>query len=329
MKKKGDKVNAKKLTESAMLSALLVMVGVLFISSFIGYQVYLDFIVPVLITLIYLRCDFKYTLLSALTSVALITFIFGNPAYSLWMVQNMSIGFFCGFLIKKDKCLMDDLLYCSLFATLILVFADIFLSGIIGYSFMAEAKEALKYIEGYSIVKDVVFYLLLAALPLGTVVMTYLCGLLIGKKLRLLNENALRKFLYIRKYKRYGSLQYCSVKTSIIGLIYVLFMIIIGKDNFLFNITYFKTVLITMNYIILYFLIKDSYSMIASFIYKITSKAIFVMVFQLTAIYSLFKYFTITACALIMGGAVMDFKFKVRNNTDRYLRKLDPIKELS
>ena len=329
MKKLGDKLNAKKLTESAMLSALLVMMGILFISSFIGYQVYLDFIVPVLITLIYLRCDFKYTLLSAITSVALITFVFGNPAYSLWMIQNMTIGFFCGFLIKKDKCLMDDLFYCSLFATLILVFADIFLSGIIGYSFMAEAQEALEYVEAYPIVKDVVFYLILAALPLGTVVMTYLSGLFIGKKLRLLNENALRKFLYIKKYKRYGSMQYCSEKTIIIGLVYVLFMIVIGKNNFLFNSTYFKTVLITMNYIILYFIIKDYYSMIANFIYKCTSKAIFVMAFQLTVIYSLFKYFTITACILIMGGAVIDFKLKVRNNTERYLRSLDLIKELS
>ena len=42
-----------------------------------------------------------------------------------------------------------------------------------------------------------------------------------------------------------------------------------------------------------------------------------------------FKYFTITACILIMGGAVIDFKLKVRNNTDRYLRSLDLIKELS
>lgn len=328
MKESGDKVNTKKLTESAVLSALFVMTGIVFISTFVGYQFYLDVLVPILITLIYLRCDFKYTLLSCLTSVALLTFIFGNPAYTLWIIQNMTIGFICGFLIKRDTNLMDDLFFCSLFATLILVFADIFLSSIIGYSFMAEAQEMLVNFEGYPILKDVAFYIVLAALPLGTVIMTYIAGIVLGKKLSLLNANALKKFVFIKKYKKYGSMQYCSQKTVFVSLIFLLFMNILGDDNILFNIIYFKTVLIIMKYITLYFIIKDSYSILCSYIFRFTSQKIIVIFLQLVMLYSLFTYFKIVSCVLIIGGIAIDLRHKFRKNTERLLRNVNVKYEL-
>lgn len=321
-------MDTRKLTESAMLSVLFVVAGIFFISSVIGYQIYLDLVVPILITLIYLRCDFKYTLMSAITSLVLITFVFGNPAIGIWMLQNITIGFVCGFLITRKSRLFDDIFYCSLFAAVILVFVDVFFSGIIGYSFISEAQGYLVYIEGSEALKEVIFYLILAALPLGTVIMTYLGGLFLGKKLRLLNENGLRKFLYVRKFKRYGNLQYCSEKTIFAGIIYVAFMKLIGRNNIFFKFTYLKTVLITMEYIILYFILKDSYSLVCNFIYKVSGKGGIVMIFQMAALYSLVCYFTVTALILTIGGLVIDKRFKVRENSDKFLNRINLKAEL-
>lgn len=316
-------MDTRKLTESAMLSALFVVAGIFFISSVIGYQIYLELVVPILITLIYLRCDFKYTLMSAITSLVLITFVFGNPAIGIWMLQNITIGFLCGFLITRESRLFDDIFYCSLSAAVILVFVDVFFSGIIGYSFISEAQGYLVYIEGSEALKEVIFYLILAALPLGTVIMTYLGGLFLGKKLRLLNENGLRKFLYVRKFKRYGNLQYCSEKTIFAGIIYVAVMKLIGRNNIFFKFTYLKTVLITMEYIILYFILKDSYSLVCNFIYKVSGKGGIVMIFQMAALYSLVCYFTVTALILTIGGLVIDKRFKVRENSDKFLNRIN------
>lgn len=321
-------MDTRKLTESAMLSALFVVAGIFFISSVIGYQIYLDLVVPILITLIYLRCDFKYTLMSAITSLVLITFVFGNPAIGIWMLQNITIGFLCGFLITRESRLFDDIFYCSLFAAVILVFVDVFFSGIIGYSFISEAQGYLVYIEGSEALKEVIFYLILAALPLGTVIMTYLGGLFLGKKLRLLNENGLRKFFYVRKFKRYGNLQYCSEKTIFAGIIYVAVMKLIGRNNIFFKFTYLKTVLITMEYIILYFILKDSYSLVCNFIYKVSGKGGIVMIFQMAALYSLVCYFTVTALILTIGGLVIDKRFKVRENSDKFLNRINLKAEL-
>ena len=311
-----------------MLSALFVVAGIFFISSVIGYQIYLDLVVPILITLIYLRCDFKYTLMSAITSLVLITFVFGNPAIGIWMLQNITIGFLCGFLITRESRLFDDIFYCSLFAAVILVFVDVFFSGIIGYSFISEAQGYLVYIEGSEALKEVIFYLILAALPLGTVIMTYLGGLFLGKKLRLLNENGLRKFLYVRKFKRYGNLQYCSEKTIFAGIIYVAVMKLIGRNNIFFKFTYLKTVLINMEYIILYFILKDSYCLVCNFIYKVSGKGGIVMIFQMAALYSLVCYFTVTALILTIGGLVIDKRFKVRENSDKFLNRINLKAEL-
>lgn len=321
-------MDTRKLTESAMLSALFVVAGIFFISSVIGYQIYLDLVVPILITLIYLRCDFKYTLMSAITSLVLITFVFGNPAIGIWMLQNITIGFLCGFLITRKSRLFDDIFYCSLFAAVILVFVDVFFSGIIGYSFISEAQGYLVYIEGSEALKEVIFYLILAALPLGTVIMTYLGGLFLGKKLRLLNENGLRKFLYVRKFKRYGNLQYCSEKTILAGIIYVAVMKLIGRNNIFFKFTYLKTVLINMEYIILYFILKDSYCLVCNFIYKVSGKGGIVMIFQMAALYSLVCYFTVTALILTIGGLVIDKRFKVRENSDKFLNRINLKAEL-
>ena len=55
------------MTEAAMLSAAFVVLSVIFIGTGMGYLGYIDFIVPVLIAVIYLRCGFRYTILSSIT----------------------------------------------------------------------------------------------------------------------------------------------------------------------------------------------------------------------------------------------------------------------
>lgn len=328
-KKCGDKVNTRKLTESAMLSALLVAGSILFLTSPIGYSIFLDIGVPIFITLTYLRCDFKYTLMSTITSLILVAFMFGNAAFGIWMIQSILIGFICGFLISKDTLLYDDLFYCSIFAAIVLIFVDIFFSGILGYSFITEAQDYLKYIPSDSNIKEVIFYILIAAMPLGTIIMTYVVSILLAKKLRLLNNNGKIKYLFIRKFKKFGSLQYCSLKTTYIGIVYLILIKIIGKNNILFEINYLKILLTTVEYVTAYFLIKDSYTIICGFVYKISKSRPILMLFQLLTIYSLISYFVITEVIIIAASILIDKKFSIRKNTEIFIKHINLKNELS
>ncbi|MDD6793939.1 MAG: DUF2232 domain-containing protein, partial [Clostridiaceae bacterium] len=62
-------MNVKKLSEAAMISALVVIISVLAIGTGIGYTLYLDMIVPIIFCLVLLKCDIKYTLMSAITAI--------------------------------------------------------------------------------------------------------------------------------------------------------------------------------------------------------------------------------------------------------------------
>ena len=79
----------KDMVEAAMLSALFVVLSVIAIGTGIGYSLYLDIMVPLIISLIYLKCGFKYTALSAITSLTIIILVIGDIGAGIWMSQSM------------------------------------------------------------------------------------------------------------------------------------------------------------------------------------------------------------------------------------------------
>ena len=94
-------MNTRKLTEAAMLSALFVVTSMMAIYTGIAYTLYLDMIVPLFICLTYMRLDGKYTLLSSVTSLLIVTLSLGDVASAIWMSQGIVMGLICGYFIRK------------------------------------------------------------------------------------------------------------------------------------------------------------------------------------------------------------------------------------
>lgn len=131
----------KKLTEAALLSSLFIVVTIIAVSTGFGYAIYLDFIVPVFFCIICLKCDLKYTILSGITSLLIISLVLGNLGTAIWASQSVLLGIMCGYLINKPTMVMDDLVYGSVFGVIVMVFIDIYASTLIGYSFMKNFKD--------------------------------------------------------------------------------------------------------------------------------------------------------------------------------------------
>lgn len=100
---KVNNLKTRKLTEAAMLSALFVVVSIVAISTGIMYSIYLDMIVPIFISILYLRIGFKYTALSSITSLLIVALTIGDVPSAIWMSQGIILGLICGFFISKKR----------------------------------------------------------------------------------------------------------------------------------------------------------------------------------------------------------------------------------
>ncbi|NFN12431.1 DUF2232 domain-containing protein, partial [Clostridium botulinum] len=221
-------MKTKKMTEAGVLTAVFVVISIIAISTGVGYLGYLDFMVPIITTLIYLRCDFKYTLLSSVSSILIITLAIGDVVSGICISQSMVLGFICGIFIEKQETILDDLFYCSILACVVMIMIDINFSKIVGYSLLKESQiyvDKLLFLN--KTLKNVLYYILIISLPIGTTFITYIASLFLGKKLKLLSSVSNKKFLIIRNFKKYGIAICCSKKIVNIGIVYLLSMYIL------------------------------------------------------------------------------------------------------
>ena len=306
-------MKSKRITEAAMLSALFVVISLLAIGTGIAYSLYLDMIVPILIALIYFKCDFKYTILSAITSLTIVMLVYGNVASGLYMIQSMLMGIVCGILIKKESTIFDDLFYCGIFGCIVMILIDIYFSGILGYSFIGEARSYLDYIPYNEEIKNVIFYCTVASIPLGTIFITYFISLILGKKLRLLDDVAKRKFTIIKNFRKFGSFICCSNRTTNIGMVYLLVMIILKMTNILEVHTYVKILFSAMEVVILYFLISDAFKIVPRNIYKITKSKLAFITAEILLIFMLINQFRITTLIILLYSYIVNKKENIRD----------------
>lgn len=311
----------KDMVEAAMLSALFVVLSVIAIGTGIGYSLYLDVMVPLIISLIYLKCGFKYTALSAITSLTIIILVIGNIGAGIWMSQSMMLGLMCSVFIEKDSEIIDDIVYCSIFACILMIFIDIYFSKLIGYSFI---KEFEGYANSWSfeyIKPQVILYVLVACVPAGTVVATYLGTLVIGKKLKLLNEYGNEKFKLIKNYRKVGYYMCCSKNIIIMGITYLAFLEVLNLLNYNIKIVYIRVIAISIKYILLYIVLKDANSFIGKFLYmKTRSKLLFSLVNLSTIIFLVIK-FRITSWIMILGNIIINLSLDMRNKQLIFLKK--------
>ena len=270
-----------------MLSALFVVSSMIAIYTGIAYTLYLDMVVPLFVCLIYMRLDLRHTLLSSITSLLIVTFAIGDVASAIWMSQGILMGLICGYFIRKKETIFDDLFYSAILGTFIMVLIDIYFSKLTGYSFMKEFDSYRDLFPLGSEYMTMAFNIFVAMMPMSTILIVYVGALLIGKKLMILNENCTEKYMIIKNFKRYGSYICCSKKTYYFGIIYLILTELINLTGFEFKFVYFKTVIMAIRVIVIYFVLKDSFTFVIRGIFsKIKSNGM-VQLIWLGAIYIL------------------------------------------
>lgn len=306
-------MNTKKLTESAMLSALFVVSSMIAIYTGIAYTLYLDMVVPLFVCLIYMRLDLRHTLLSSITSLLIVTFAIGDVASAIWMSQGILMGLICGYFIRKKETIFDDLFYSAILGTFIMVLIDIYFSKLTGYSFMKEFDSYRDLFPLGSEYMAMAFNIFVAMMPMSTILIVYVGALLIGKKLMILNENCTEKYMIIKNFKRYGSYICCSKKTYYFGIIYLILIELINLTGFEFKFVYFKTVIMAIRVIVIYFVLKDSFTFVIRGIFsKIKSNGM-VQLIWLGAIYMLLIDFKSTFIVLVIGSQIINYSMKLRD----------------
>ena len=305
-------MNTKKLTESAMLSALFVVSSMIAIYTGIAYTLYLDMVVPLFVCLIYMRLDLRHTLLSSITSLLIVTFAIGDVASAIWMSQGILMGLICGYFITKKETIFDDLFYSAILGTFIMVLIDIYFSKLTGYSFMKEFDSYRDLFPLGSEYMAMAFNIFVAMMPMSTILIVYVGALLIGKKLMILNENCTEKYMIIKNFKRFGSYICCSKKTYYFGIIYLILTELINLTGFEFKFVYFKTVIMAIRVIVIYFVLKDSFTFVIRGIFsKIKSNGMAQLIW-LGAIYMLLIDFKSTFIILVIGSQIINYSMKLR-----------------
>lgn len=295
-----------------MLSALFVVSSMIAIYTGIAYTLYLDMVVPLFVCLIYMRLDLRHTLLSSITSLLIVTFAIGDVASAIWMSQGILMGLICGYFITKKETIFDDLFYSAILGTFIMVLIDIYFSKLTGYSFMKEFDSYRDLFPLGSEYMAMAFNIFVAMMPMSTILIVYVGALLIGKKLMILNENCTEKYMIIKIFKRYGSYICCSKKTYYFGIIYLILTELINLTGFEFKFVYFKTVIMAIRVIVIYFVLKDSFTFVIRGIFsKIKSNGMAQLIW-LGALYMLLIDFKSTFIILVIGSQIINYSMKLR-----------------
>lgn len=310
----------KKLTEAALLSSLFIVVTIIAVSTGFGYAIYLDFIVPVFFCIICLKCDLKYTILSGITSLLIISLVLGNLGTAIWASQSVLLGIMCGYLINKPTMVMDDLVYGSVFGVIVMVFIDIYASTLIGYSFMKEFQGYSKwiYFNGYT---NFIYYLMIALFPFGMVFCIYLLSLILGNKLHILDSNSLKKFLIFKNFRNLNQFLCCSKKAFYICVSYIAIFEVLKLLNVKVDSVYLKTIFISITYISVYFIIRDSCMSLQNFIIAKFRKLLYARILFLIIILLLFFIFDVTVISLIIINAFLNKKINIRLSQSNIVNK--------
>lgn len=284
----------RKMTEAAIMSALFIVCSIFAITTGLLYGLYIQIIVPIFIAIIYLRCDLKFTALAIITCLIIIGLVIGNIGSAICMSQSMIIGIMCGYVITKKTKMLDDLFYLSVISCFIMVLIDIWFSKLIGFSFIKDYKymvEPWHISDGF---KEVIFYIFIATLPLGTVIITYFASLFIGDRIKSLKEEGKRKLYILKNMRQYANYIYCSKSTIYIGLGYLLIIQLKDILDIDIKLIYLLTVTETVKYIVYYFLIRDAYAYLRLYTYQKTKSIMALNIMGMVFLASLIIKFNIS-----------------------------------
>ncbi|MBO3444511.1 DUF2232 domain-containing protein [Clostridium sp. CCUG 7971] len=303
--------STKKLTEAALLSSLFVVSTIIAVGSGLGYALYLDFIVPIFFCIICLKCELKYTILSSISSLIIVALVLGNIGTAIWAAQSVILGIICGFLMSKATTIIDDIIYGSIIGIVLMVFIDLYASKLIGYSFMKEFSQYTKmfHLKGYS---EMIYYMLIALFPMGTVFSIYFLSLLLSKKLNILKGNAKRKLHMIKNFRNCSRFICCSKKVFYLCSIYLILVELMSILNINISIVYLKTITISIQYLCFYFVIRDGYIIVQNYVISKYQKISYARILSLITIVLLLFMFKVTTLVIVILNLILDSKIDIR-----------------
>lgn len=313
--------STKKLTEAALLSSLFVVCTIAAVASGIGYALYLDFIVPVFFCLICLKCDIKYTILSSISSLLIIALVLGNIGTAIWATQSVMLGILCGTLLNKDTSIMDDLVYGSIIGVLLMVFVDVYASTLIGYSFMKEFQEYAKLLP-FKEIADTIYYLFIAIYPFGMMFSVYFISLQVGKRLKIVKGNAKKKLEIMSKFRLYSRFICCSKKVFYFCSLYILLIEVLKYLNISIEVVYFKTIITCIEYLCMYFVIRDGFTTLQNYVMSKYQKVSFARILSIITLVLLVYLFKVTIAAIVICNIILDNKIDIRVRQNNVLNHL-------
>lgn len=306
-------METEKLTRSAILSAMLIILSIIFIGTGIGGQIYLDFIVPIVIVIIYLQCGIKWAMLASINTLLVVALGLGRITSSVWMIQSVMLGLLAGYLIRREAQVMDDLLLASIAGCVIMLFMDYFLRILTGVSLL-DSVDFLGF-TGYKELEEVVYYLGIASVPIGTMVIVYVCSLMVAKRLGMLDEQTKNKHKVIRNFFKYRPYMYCSRKYVLIGVLYLIAVSVMPMSQ----IAYVKAFLISTKYILLYFIVADCWGIVSQWCYIKTRSSLITNGVLIMTLFAMIHAFKWTLYALLGLGIVVDYDVKIREKQTKAL----------
>ena len=296
-----------KLTQSSILSAMLIILSVILIGTGIGGTLYIDFVVPIVITIIYIRCGMKWTILASINTLCVVALGLGRPTTALWMFQSVLLGILAGYLLKRSSQIMDDLLTASLCGCFIMLVMDYLLNLLTGISIL---DDSLNLFEMRSLpeIAEVMYYLSIAALPIGTMVIVYTCSLFALKRLNLLSAVTKDKYKVIRNFFKYRPYMYCTRKMLIIAIGYIILSLFLPVSE----IAYIKALMVTTKYIAFYFVVSDCWAIVNHWFYIKTKSVIVTTGLLYLLIVGMMHSFKLCLYALVGIGLILDLSSQIR-----------------
>lgn len=309
-------METKKLTKSAIVSALLIIFSIIFCGIGIGSSFYLECIVPIVVTVIYLTCGFKWTVLAGLNTILIIALGLGRVTASIWLIQSVLIGIIVGYLLLRTSSVMDDLLIGALAGCPVMLIIDYLISILTGVSIL----ESMGFEEliTNSALAEGIYYFGIACVPIGTIVLTYISGLIVAKRLRLLSEQTKVKYKVVKNFLRYKPYLYCS-KSLIIGS--MLYIIISGMLP-MSTAVYIKALCMSIKCILIYFILMDAMAIISLASYRKTHSVLLSNGIGLMILLCLMNWFKWSLYGMMCLSVLIDFKMNIREKQTKILKCL-------
>lgn len=317
----------KNLTLASILTSLCVVITIFALSTGIGYGIYLDFAIPIFFAIVYLKCGGKYSILSGIVSVLLVFMVVGDLAGALFMSQSFLLGIVCAYFMNKDSNLMEDMFFSSIFSTMLIIVIDIYTKSLSGASIITEFQEMITWLP-YKQYANFTFYCLIAFYCSGMCFCVYYLSLFLGKKLNILTQNAEKKYYVFRNLKLLNRFLCFKRPTFYLCCVYILIIEILNIFDFEIQFIYLRVILMSVQYIAYYYVIRDSLIIVKDFVMTYTKNALYIRIFMYICLLLFFLIFKIQTLILATASCFIDMKNSTRTHQKNivdlfYEKKID------